>query len=159
MKGALTKVVFILMAAMSQPLFAQEQQLSAAIVDEGDGYRLTYENVSSQTLQMPDFYITDPYKSGYWVFIYNPETKKILEAWAETLPIPGKELPLIDLKPGGIVERRMEKSDLLSYFMVVPKCFYLVTKYRKLIDGKVVSSPASRAIYQCSEERAESLID
>ncbi len=50
------------------------------------------------------------------------------------------------------MRKTLPKKELLEYFMYVPRCFYLTTLFRKRIDGVLVYSRASPAIYHCKED-------
>lgn len=138
---------------------AGEPELTAEIRETTKGYRLTFVNVSPRTLQLPNVYLSDAHRSGYWLFLYEPGTKKLIQGFASGLPILGKELPLLAVSSGSKVEKEFEKDDLLGYFMYLPKCYYLVVLYRWPDHPEAGFSKPSKPLYQCGEEMRDSLMD
>lgn len=159
MKNLLTLGMLLFFSAWCSTTAASDPDLSAEIRETSKGYRLTFVNVSDRTLHLPNVYLSDAHRSGYWLFLYEPDTKKLIQGFASVLPIPGKELPILAVAPGKKVEKEFEKDDLLGYFMYVPKCYYLVVVYRWPGHPEAGFSRASKPLYQCGEEMRDSLID
>jgi hypothetical protein len=158
-KNYLTPAMLLFLSGWCTAAEASNPELIAEITETSRGYRLTFVNVSERTLHLPNVYLSDAHRSGYWLFLYEPGSKKLIQGFASVLLIPGKELPLMAVAPGSKVEKEFEKDDLLGYFMYVPKCYYLVVLYRWPGHPEAGFSKASKPLYQCGEEMWESLID
>jgi len=50
------------------------------------------------------------------------------------------------------LRKTLPKKELLEYFMYLLRCFYFTTLFRKRIDGVLVYSRASPAIYHRKED-------
>lgn len=148
-ENAAAILAFVANALMIFAASAVEPPLSSSIKVDKDTYTIGIRNNSGKELKIPDISLSSAFQSGYWIFLYDPNKKKLQQGWAETLPVEGAKIPRRVLHPTEELKMQFTKDDLHGYFMFLPKCFYLVTLYRKEWDGVMLYSEPSRPLYVC----------
>lgn len=119
-----------------------------------DGTTLTFEvvNTSSSSVRINPPLFSSPDVLGHWLFLYDPETKKLQTGWATSFGSMGghQGSPLFEeLKPGQRSFNTFTLEDVLGYFIVVPDCFHIVYVVRLKRGENFVSSAPSNTIYMC----------
>lgn len=119
---------------------------------ENEKYYLRVKNISGAPLNFGPVNFSNSIKSGFWVFIYDVERKKLEQGYALENPIFGEKIDHQydrEIAPSGEIKVVLKKEEVHGYFMEEPRCFYVIFLYRKKIPGSVVFSRPSSPILHC----------
>lgn len=129
-------------------------QLEFSAKYSNEKYSLRIKNISSKLLRLGPVNFSNSLESGYWLFIYNLEDRKIEQAWATTNPIFGgseSSYPDKAVPPSGQIDVIFSKNEITSYFSSEPKCYYVIFLYRKKIANSLVFSSPTTPILHCKK--------
>lgn len=153
-----TRIFLCALALLMPPTASADQPAPSVLASiERDGPNFVYrlENNSQSVVHVPDVTISSPQETGYWLILYDPETKKTQEAWAALFQTPRRlrtDIPRMNLAPGQRLERTFSNEELLGYFQYIPKCFSLVAVYRKKWNNVMLSSGPSKPVHVCEKD-------
>jgi hypothetical protein len=143
----------LLQASCAKPL-DPGYQVQAHAFRQGSQLVLAFENVSGKPLCMPQIALSDGDRSGVHVYLYDPGTRELDEAFALVTRAPGESAECSDVMPGESRVGTFRIKFVMNYFPRAPECFYLVAAYRKGSPPGQVASRPSKPLRVCKADYA-----
>lgn len=119
------------------------------------------ENSLGSPIKVSDFMFEEPVETGYWVFLYDPRTKKTLSPGNILVSVPPSDIESvinpkregITILPGVSREWVLSVAELPYYFELdAGRCYYLTIKYdvgANVASERATSSNTSRPVEVC----------
>ena len=129
---------------------ATSHQLGLRLFKHDEIVVIELTNTSDAALQITQL---DVIESALNVYLYDPVTKDLQEAFATSFANPkGPKRTIPMLRPGETRTLRLTTENIEKYFFRVPRCYYLVANYRDRRGETKISSPTSNAVQICTSD-------
>ena len=140
------------LALASNSRAADPAHLALGVEVRGDQVEVRVRNTSPYPIQVPDFFVDAGKDTGYWIYLYDHSTKRLMHpsAMYQTPPITdGEPSQTPSLVPGQERKFSLPLSELLKFFSASSRCNWLIVVYAKNEHAVRVRSFPSVPVFVC----------